>query len=201
MIDQMEDDLARAQQARVAAEATLLSARAAAEVEANALRQQLLQALQKARDAELRASHLHERAECTAKEHQVREGLSVGAFPMQVSRNRRSGMAGLKHPMSSCLQMSESQLVDKIRDQLSAAETALVTERASAESIRSAATDREKELQAQLSMAAAELSAAQQAAEAQATELATTEERLSIMERDYEAQAAELATVQERLRR
>ncbi len=73
-INRMEDDLAWAQQARVTAEAALDSTRAAAEAEADALRQQLLQALQKARDAELRASNLQEQAEHMAKESKVRDG-------------------------------------------------------------------------------------------------------------------------------
>ena len=76
-LKRMEDDVARAQQARLTAEAAMASVRAAAEAEADALRQQLLQTLHAARDAELRASNLQERAEHVAKDMQMSEGQLV----------------------------------------------------------------------------------------------------------------------------
>jgi len=70
-VKQLRDDQARAQQARITAEAALSSSRAAAEAEANTLRQQLLQALQKACDAELRASNLQLDKDSSAAQQQV----------------------------------------------------------------------------------------------------------------------------------
>ena len=64
--------MARAQQGRITAEVALSSSRTAAEAEANTLRQQLLQALQKACDAELRASNLQQDKDSSAAQQQVR---------------------------------------------------------------------------------------------------------------------------------
>lgn len=69
--ERMEDDLAKAQVARIAAEAALSTGLAAADDEADALRQQLLSALQKARDSELRATSLQQRNDQLAAERQV----------------------------------------------------------------------------------------------------------------------------------
>ena len=98
-------------------------------------------------------------------------------------------------------QMSEGHLLEKIRQDLAAAETALAAERANVLSICEAGVARERELKGQLSVAAAELTAAQQAADERATALATAEERVSIMDRELEAQMAQVATLHERLRR
>jgi len=67
----MGDELAKAQAARIAAEDSLSSGLAAADDESHGLRQQLLSALQKARDAELRAAGLHERNERLTADQQV----------------------------------------------------------------------------------------------------------------------------------
>lgn len=70
-LERMEDDLAKAQVARIAAEAALSTGLTAADEEADALRQQLLSALQKARDAELRAADLQQRNKQLDAERQV----------------------------------------------------------------------------------------------------------------------------------
>ena len=75
-MERMEDELAGAQVARISAEAALSSGLAAADDEAHALRQQLLSALQKARDAELRAADLQERNELLNANQQAGPDLS-----------------------------------------------------------------------------------------------------------------------------
>ena len=99
------------------------------------------------------------------------------------------------------MQVSEADIVERLREDLAASEAALATERASVLSLRRAAASRGSELDGQLSVAAAELTAAQQAAEERATALATAEERVSVMERELEVQTTAVATLQERLRR
>ena len=99
------------------------------------------------------------------------------------------------------VQVSETDLVQKMQEDLSAAETALAAERASVLSIRKAAASRDSKLEAQLAVAAAEVTAAQHAADERATALATAEERASNIERELEAQTRAVAALQERLRR
>ena len=187
--------MTRVQQARITAEVALGSSRAAAEAEANALRQQLLQALQKACDAELRASNLQQDRDSSAAQQQVRAGTMV------VSRVLIACCTKLQTNAAAHMQVSETDLVQKMQEDLSAAETALAAERATVLSMHKAAASRESELDAQLSVAAAEVTAAQQAADERATALATAEERASTVERELEAQTTAVARLQERLRR
>ena len=67
----MECELFKAQEARSAAEVALASGLASAENEAALLRQQLLSALQKARDAEVRAADYQERVQSIQTAQQV----------------------------------------------------------------------------------------------------------------------------------